>query len=64
MVVGKTADVLLVCSVVSIVVVFELSVDVVVEVDDGWVVVLVPSVISMVVEIELSVWVVVDDDDD
>jgi hypothetical protein len=62
-VVGKTADVLLVRSLVQMVVVFELSVDVVVEVDDDWVVVLlVPSVVSMVVEIELSVWVVVDED--
>ena len=63
MVEGKTADVLLVRSVVHMVVVFELSVGVVVEVDDDWVVVLlVPSVVSMFVEVELSVWVVVDDD--
>jgi hypothetical protein len=62
-VVGKTVDVLLTCSVVPTVVVFELSMDVVVEVDNDWVVVLlVPSGVSMVVEIELSVWVVVDDD--
>ena len=63
MVEGKTTDVLLVCSVVSMVDVLELSVDVVVEVDDDWVVVLlVPSLVSVVVEIELSVWLVVDDD--
>ena len=63
MVEGKTADVLLVCSVVPMVVEIELSMDVVVEVNDDWIVVLlVPSVVSMVVEIELSVWVVVDDD--
>jgi len=62
-VMGKTVDVLLVCYVMLVVVVLELSSDVVVEVCDSCVaVLLVPSVVSIEVELELSVWVVVDDD--